>query len=321
MIEIPTFIKSKIIDSKNYNIPKIIIQTFKTNHIHEKIYNNIMNILKINPNYNYYLITDDIGRSLIKKYFDSEILNAFNKLNIGAAKGDFLRYIAIYVYGGIYIDLDSTITFHLDNFIDNNLSHYFIFDENSNMMNTPIISKPKNPIILNVIKEVTKRINNYESNIFLATGPTVFTDVIFNDIVNKTIYDTRINVSNDSRAYLWIDNENYKNGKLIYKGARAVCGFHFHMKDCDSSLLYPNSDKYHITFNAPTPYLYKNIHIGSSDKNSKTIKLNKIYPTDTKLVFLHSYQDTFSYVFDSTKLIVTRTDKNEGWGHNLIGYL
>ena len=81
--------------------------------------------------------------------------------------------------------------------------------------------------------------------------------------VNDTIYDTRINISNDTRAYLWIDNENYKNGRLIYKGARAVCGFHFHMKDYDPSLLYPNSDKYKITFNCPTPYLYKNCNENS----------------------------------------------------------
>ena len=32
MIEILLFIKSKIIDSKNYNIPKIIIQAFKTKY-------------------------------------------------------------------------------------------------------------------------------------------------------------------------------------------------------------------------------------------------------------------------------------------------
>ena len=98
-----------------------------------------MNILNINPDYNYYLITDDIGRSLIS-IFDTEILDAFNKLNIVPQK-EILRYIAIYVYGGIYIDLDSTITFHLNHFIDNNLSLFYLI--NSNMMNTQLYQNLK----------------------------------------------------------------------------------------------------------------------------------------------------------------------------------
>ena len=63
-------------------IPKIILQTYKDNIIHEKIYNNINNILYINSDYDYYLITDDIGRSLIKKYFEKKILDAYDKLPI-----------------------------------------------------------------------------------------------------------------------------------------------------------------------------------------------------------------------------------------------
>ena len=72
MITIPTSIKAKKKDNKNYIIPKIILQTYKDNIIHEKIYNNINNILYINSDYDYYLITDDIGRSLIKKYFEKK---------------------------------------------------------------------------------------------------------------------------------------------------------------------------------------------------------------------------------------------------------
>ena len=97
MVKIPTFIKSKVADTNKYNIPKIIIQTYKSDNIHEKIYKNIKNILAINPEYDYYLITDDIGRTLIEKNFEKDILDAYDKLNIGAAKGDFLRYISIYI--------------------------------------------------------------------------------------------------------------------------------------------------------------------------------------------------------------------------------
>ena len=319
MITIPTSIKAKKKDNKNYIIPKIILQTYKDNIIHEKIYNNIDNMLHINSDYDYYLITDDIGRSLIKKYFEKKILDAYDKLNIGAAKGDFLRYIAIYIYGGVYIDLDSSITTSLNKLIDNNMTHYIIWDSDCNIMNTPIISKPRNPIILGIINEVVRRISNYESNIFLATGPTVMTDVIYQDITGIKIYDTKTNVSNTKRKNLWLKNEDYKNGKIIHSSK--LSGIEFYMKDYTESLLYSNNDKYIVTYNSPTPFLYKYIHVGSSKTNSKTITLNKIYHPDSKLVFLHNYNDKFSYFFSDNKLTITRTDAPGGWGQNLLAYL
>ena len=51
-------------------------------------------MLDINSDYDYYLITDDIGRSLIKKYFE-KILDAYDKLNI---LGRFFK-----IYSNIYI--------------------------------------------------------------------------------------------------------------------------------------------------------------------------------------------------------------------------
>lgn len=38
------------------------------------------------------LITDEMGIQLIKENFDDKVLNAFNRLNIGASKADFIRY-------------------------------------------------------------------------------------------------------------------------------------------------------------------------------------------------------------------------------------
>lgn len=325
MKQISTFIKGKNSDNKNYTIPKIIIQTYKNDFVHEKIYNNIYNILNINPCYDYYLITDDIGRSLIEKYFEKEVLNAFDKLNIGAAKGDFLRYVAIYIYGGIYIDLDSTITTNLNNIIDNNLDHYIIWDGLGNIMNTPIISKPNNPIILSIIKEVVKRINNYESNIFKATGPTVMTEVIFNDIDGKFKFPANIFIDkllSFKRRKLLLKNENYKNGKIIHESR--LREIQFTMQGYDESFLYSNNVKYDAIgslLGNPTPFLYKYIHIGSSKTNTKTIVLNKTYKPDTKLVFLHKYKDTFDYQLINNTLIIKRTDKNKGWGQDLIAYL
>ena len=320
MIKISDFIEPRntSLDPLSFNIPKQIIQTYKNNHIHKKIFKNINYILDLNPEYCYRLITDEIGRSLIIKNFNKDILDAFDKLEIGSAKGDFLRYIAIYLYGGIYLDLDSSISDKIDKFIDHKLDHYFIWDDLGNFINTPLISKPYNPIILKLINEVVKRINNYEKNIFLATGPTVFTDIIYQDITNTFVYNTKKNVSSDEREDLWSKNKIYKNGIIEHEDKFP---FKFRMDDYEESYLYPNNDKYICTFNESTPFLYKHIHIGSSTENRKIINLNKKYRPDTKLIFLHEYADQFIYSFQDNYLYIRRIDDDQEWGQDLIGYL
>jgi len=246
-ISIPT-----IIEPIN-KIPKILIQTYKNNIIHAHIWNNLNKILENNPNYEYRLITDDIGIELIKKYFDNYTLNAFLKLNLGSAKGDFLRYIAMYIYGGVYLDLDSSIELNLDLFIENNKQFYFFWDHDDNIQQWCFMSVPRNPIILDIIKQVVKRIYNGENNIFLATGPTVVTDVIYNRIHKTNIYDTLKNVSILDKRNTWITNKDYEGGCIIYDNPH----FEFKMKGYSDDLMYSHGERYVVTFHQPTPNFYK----------------------------------------------------------------
>jgi hypothetical protein len=68
-------------------------------------------------------------------------------------------------------------------------------------------------------------------------------------------------------------------------------------------------------------YKHTYIKIGSSKTNTKTIELDKIYPSDTKLIFIHSFKDTFSYKFVAHELIITRTDEESSWAQDLVAYL
>ena len=116
MIAIPTTIQSNAKKTPQ-TIPKIIIQTYVNNKIPEPIHNNLNQILKNNPEYDYRLITDQEAVEIIKTHFDQRTLNAFQQLILGAAKGDFVRYIALYLYGGVYLDLDASINLDLNTFI------------------------------------------------------------------------------------------------------------------------------------------------------------------------------------------------------------
>lgn len=255
--EIPFFIKKKQNNEMETKIPRNIIQTYKNNDIHNFIYNNIMNLLSINQDFNYYFITDDIGIDLIKTHFDEHTLEAFNRLNLGASKGDFLRYISIYVYGGVYLDLDSNINISLSSFIDSNIEHLFFMDYSKNIQQWCFMVSQKNGIILKIIEEMVKRIYDGVDNIFLATGPSLVTDVIYNLQNNTNLYFTTKTVSKYDRSVIFMYKNpdgiilNEEDTNLQFKDK-----FHFRIKNYQENMLY-NNDKYIVTYGVPTPNFYK----------------------------------------------------------------
>jgi len=258
MKEIPYFIERKTLNETNTRIPRNLIQTFKNNQLNDFIYDNIIKILSINDDFNYYLISDEIGVELIKTHFDDFTLKAYNKLNLGAAKGDFLRYIAIYVYGGVYLDLDSDIKLSLSSFINPNIDHIIFIDHHKNLVQCCFMSAPKNPIILKIINEMVKRIHYGEKNIFLATGPTLFTDVVFNTLNNSNIYNTTLLLDTNMRYNVFLKNSLFMNGIILDRNDNdyLVNNFPERMENYDDNMLY-NNDKYIVTYNTPTPNFYK----------------------------------------------------------------
>jgi hypothetical protein len=86
-------------------IEKNIIQTWKSDKIPSKYENLINSIKKYNPDYKYMFFTDnDIEVFLKKKYY--HYYKTYLKLPLKIQRIDFFRYIAIYHYGGFYLDLD-----------------------------------------------------------------------------------------------------------------------------------------------------------------------------------------------------------------------
>jgi len=258
-IEIPLYIESSF-KNNNSKIEKNIIQTYKNNNINKFIYNNIKRMLSLNNDYNYIFITDEIAIDLIKNNFDEDTLSAFKKLNIGAAKGDFIRYIGMYVYGGVYLDLDASIETKLDNFIPKDVDFLFFYDKNKNIQQWCFMSISKNFIVKKIIEEMVRRINNNEENIFLATGPTLVTDVIYNLVNNSNVYNVTKNVSKTDREAVFKSNNHYMNGLLVDEYNKYIKSkFLFTMKNYNSSMMYnENNQKYKVTYNKPTPFLYKN---------------------------------------------------------------
>jgi hypothetical protein len=111
---IPISLAPRISVETTQNIPRIIHQTFKTAEVTEGIFGTIGTWIDKNPEYTYEFYDDARMIDFIRNFdctgfsFSNKQLNAaFDLIKPGAGKADIFRYCVLYVYGGIYSDIDT----------------------------------------------------------------------------------------------------------------------------------------------------------------------------------------------------------------------
>jgi len=173
-------------------IPKIIWQSWKTKDLPSPILKNINKILHLNPNYIYRLLTDEeIDNFVHVEYSDRpEVVSCYDRLNIIVAKVDFWRYLVLYKYGGIYLDMDSDITGRLDDLILDTDDAIISSEGNPGIfVQWALIFSPGHPILKNVIDLIVENIqnNSFPNDILHMTGPRVFTRAV--NMYHKELYN------------------------------------------------------------------------------------------------------------------------------------
>ena len=95
-----------------------IIQTWKSNTLPKQL-EELSNKIKLNnPNFKY-LFFDDNAIVNFMKICMPEYIDFFVNLKHKIQQIDFFRYLAVYYYGGIYLDLDIDINHNLDELYNN----------------------------------------------------------------------------------------------------------------------------------------------------------------------------------------------------------
>lgn len=221
-------------------IPKVIYQTYYTKNLPSQILDINKKMMDVNPDYTYQFYDDLEMREFIVKNYDDETVYLFDRLNVGAAKADFWRYLILYKNGGIYIDLDSQIYGKLDDLITSDdeaiisrEGHYGKF------LQWCLMFSHSHPILKICIDKCKENIKNKKTNnIIDLTGPTVFSESIneYCSGINLDIWKTNdidVNIkfrslnlklriySKDydgfckfkNESYLTIENFNIKNQK------------------------------------------------------------------------------------------------------------
>lgn len=179
-------------------IPKVIYQTWKTKHIHENVQKIRDNIQYLNPDYQMVLYDDNDINLFIKNNFDEYTYRCYLQLNVGAAKADFWRYCVLYIYGGVYLDMDSEIIRPLDELISENEACIVTREGNPGVFNNWImIFEKKHPILLKTIQNCCYNIFNRTTNdVCYLTGPAgPFTSAV-NEIMSPNYNKNNAKIQN-----------------------------------------------------------------------------------------------------------------------------
>lgn len=86
-------------------IPLNIFHTWHTKKLPPLMQANIDFVKKENPEFTHYLFDDKDCRDFIEEHFDADVVDAYDRLNPGAYKADLWRYCALWVHGGVYMDV------------------------------------------------------------------------------------------------------------------------------------------------------------------------------------------------------------------------
>ena len=219
-------------------IQKNIFQSWHTKELHPLIQEKIDVIQKLNPEYSYHLYNDNDMDIFVNEHYSGLISECYNKLNIIVAKVDFWRYLVLYKYGGIYLDMDSTIEKPLNELIRSTDEAIISAEGNPNLyVQWALIFSKDHPILKKTIDLVVSNIqnNSYPNDIHKMTGPTVYTKAI--NTIHMELYDNKIINHNQINKYTDIE---YKSNNISYRLYGIDYNLYFCFKHNLIHLLYNN---------------------------------------------------------------------------------
>ena len=159
------------------------------------------------------------------------IITNFLRIVSPHAKSDFARYVLLYMYGGLYIDIDFDIDFDFDKHI-NNISSDLIFiihgTTSPKLINGFLYSKNKyEDIFLHAIEKLCYKMEN---DVIKETNCTTFSGPLFlGNLVNELLFKKpnlslfHQNMSNKKVCFLVLNYENSKDTFFMIDNTKLKC--------------------------------------------------------------------------------------------------
>ena len=189
-------------------IPRILWQTCPKSILSGPLRGNIDELGARNPDWDHRLYDDDAIETFIERDYGRAMLRHYRRINpeYGAARADFFRYLALYRWGGVYLDVKSRFTRPIDEVI--RPDDRFLLSQWQNGPGEPhegwglhdeladvpggefqqwhIVAAPGHPFLRAVLERVIAGISTYSirhtgvgwSGVLRLTGPIAYTRAI-----------------------------------------------------------------------------------------------------------------------------------------------
>lgn len=135
------------------------------------------------PHWKYILMTDEDNRNFCKKHFP-DFLPYYDAFEYPIMRADAIRYMHLYIHGGLYIDLDIEVKKALDPFFYEDHDLYFVRSGTfgSYYTNALMAAKAKQPFFLKCIEDMKKPYKLWQVGKHLkvmgSTGPLLVSKLI-----------------------------------------------------------------------------------------------------------------------------------------------
>lgn len=166
-------------------IPKILHQTYSTTTLPDVLVAHVKRLRDINPGWEYRFYDDSAIPAFIERHYPRQVMAAYNSINMayGASRADLLRYLLLYRWGGVYLDIKSSVTRPLDEVLQPQDSyvlahwpnrakeHYTGWGRHAELQSFPrgefqqwhVIAAPGHPYLRAVIESVLRNIARYDA--------------------------------------------------------------------------------------------------------------------------------------------------------------
>ena len=179
-----------LLPSKNeQKIPKILWQTNYTNVVSLPMYINYLFNRLMSYDYEYRYASDELILKFFTEHTSKEELEAYTKLNDGAAKADYWRVVVLHHIGGVYLDIDATFVWPLSKQIKPDEEEIFLLNK-QHYTNYFMATAPNNKIFAKAMQLILNNINSKktEGGVYALTGPEVINIAIDKEDVNNRFY-------------------------------------------------------------------------------------------------------------------------------------
>ena len=200
-------------------------------------------LASVMPDWKIHFLTDRDVDDILNKNFGPlhKITRAYNLINpvYGAARADLIRYVLIFLYGGVYVDMKSCIVKPLPPMPEDkdlwiatlqyNQNHIF---KNGEVANWWIYGRKGSPILKDIIERIVENVfihyeypdmidfeniakfNNSKncSKVLATTGPIAVTNAIY----NSKNYESVIHDNSISECFQYMCDVPHKKGKKHY---------------------------------------------------------------------------------------------------------